>query len=50
MTTVPQPVTLHGVKGAVSGGGGLPFTILRKLAKATVGTSYGVFFFSDRLR
>jgi len=37
-------------QGAVSGGGGLPFTILRKLAKAAVAASYDVFSLSDGLR
>ncbi len=36
--------------GTVSGGGGLAYTILRKLAKAAVAASYDAFCFSDGLR
>jgi hypothetical protein len=49
MTSVPLQVTLQGVNEAVSGGCVLPYTILSKLAKAAVGASYGVFYFSDGL-
>jgi len=50
MTTVPQSVPLQSVKGAVSVGRRLSYTILRKLAKATVRASCGVSGMSDGLR
>lgn len=37
-------------QGTVSGGGGLAYTILRKLAKAAVAASYDVFCFSDGMQ
>ena len=49
MTAVPQSVPLQSVKGAVSVGSRLSYTILRKLAKATVRASCGVSGMSDGL-